>query len=153
MALGNPQLFFYDDFLGEITLDHHLGKNEDRRLLGILSRIRKTPGKLLVLATREYVLREAKHRHEILGDGDLEPLTCNVGARLQRHVLPMPGTDPDPRVAGPPHAPAHDLSARGTVEGRPEPVDRRPVRPPENRPNSQPADPSSADVATHSFKA
>ncbi|WP_158890768.1 restriction endonuclease [Amycolatopsis anabasis] len=74
-----PQLFFYDDFLGEIALDHHLGKNEDRRLLGVLRRIRKTPGKLLVLTTREYILREAKHRHETLDDGDLEPLTCDVG--------------------------------------------------------------------------
>jgi hypothetical protein len=74
-----PQLFFYDDFLGEIALDHHLSKNEDRRLLAVLRRIRKTPGKLLVLTTREYILREAKHRHEILDDGDLEPLTCDVG--------------------------------------------------------------------------
>ena len=75
----SPQLFFYDDFLGEIAFDHHLGKNEDRRLLGVLRRIRETPGKLLVLTTREYILREAKHRHETLDDGDLEPLTCDVG--------------------------------------------------------------------------
>nr|WP_158632615.1 restriction endonuclease [Amycolatopsis sp. WAC 01416] len=75
-----PQLFFYDDFLGEIALNHHLGKNEDRQLLRVLRRIRKTPGKLLVLTTREYILREAKRRHEILDDGDLEPLTCDVGA-------------------------------------------------------------------------
>ncbi|RJQ91851.1 nSTAND3 domain-containing NTPase [Amycolatopsis panacis] len=73
------QLFFYDDFLGEIALDHRLGKNEDRRLLRVLNRIRKAPDKLLVLTTREYILREAKHRHEILDDGDLEPLTCDVG--------------------------------------------------------------------------
>lgn len=73
-----PQLFLYDDFLGEIALNHYLGKNEDRRLLRVLRRIRKTPGKLLVLTTREYILREAKHRHEILDDGDLEPLTCDV---------------------------------------------------------------------------
>nr|WP_052477718.1 restriction endonuclease [Kibdelosporangium sp. MJ126-NF4]CEL13503.1 Uncharacterized protein y4cD [Kibdelosporangium sp. MJ126-NF4]CTQ99188.1 Uncharacterized protein y4cD [Kibdelosporangium sp. MJ126-NF4] len=77
---GTRQLFFYDDFLGEIALDHHLAKNEDRRLLRVLRRIRETPGKLLVLTTREYILREAKHRHEILDDGDLEPLTCDVGA-------------------------------------------------------------------------
>jgi hypothetical protein len=74
-----PQLFLYDDFLGEIALNHHLGKNEDRQLLRVLSRIRKTPGKLLVLTTREYILREAKLRHEILDDGDLERLTCDVG--------------------------------------------------------------------------
>lgn len=73
-----PQLFLYDDFLGEIAPNHYLGKNEDRRLLRVLRRIRKTPGKLLVLTTREYILREAKHRHEILDDGDLEPLTCDV---------------------------------------------------------------------------
>ncbi|MEU8633275.1 restriction endonuclease [Amycolatopsis sp. NPDC048633] len=75
---GTPQLFFYDDFLGQITLEHQLGKNEDRRLLRVMRRVRKTPGKLLLLTTREYILQEAKRRYESLDDGDLEPVTCDV---------------------------------------------------------------------------
>jgi hypothetical protein len=75
-----PQLFYYDDFLGQIALDHQLGKNEDRRLLRVMRRVRRTPGKLLVLTTREYILQEAKRRFESLDDGDLEPVTCDVQA-------------------------------------------------------------------------
>ncbi len=71
------QLFYYDDFLGQIAL---LGKNEDRRLLRVMRRVRRTPGKLLVLTTREYILQDAKRRYESLDDGDLEQVTCAVQA-------------------------------------------------------------------------
>lgn len=54
---GEPQIFIYDDFLGQTSLDDKLHKNEDSRLLSLIRRIRKDPTKRFVCTTREYVLQ------------------------------------------------------------------------------------------------
>ncbi|WP_435278974.1 restriction endonuclease [Streptomyces sp. 1222.5] len=66
-----PQIFFYDDFLGEITFAERLPKNEDRRLSDIIEKF-SAPGsnKKLILATREYILRDAKLNYERLSSLD-----------------------------------------------------------------------------------
>lgn len=66
-----PQIFFYDDFLGEITFAERLPKNEDRRLSDIIEKF-STPGsnKKLILTTREYILRDAKLNYQRLSDLD-----------------------------------------------------------------------------------
>ena len=60
------QVFFYDDFLGQTTLDEKLGKNEDGRLLSLMKRVGRDPRKRLILTTREYILAQAKQRYEKL---------------------------------------------------------------------------------------
>jgi DNA polymerase III delta prime subunit len=66
-----PQIFFYDDFLGEITFAERLPKNEDRRLSDIIEKF-SAPGssKKLILTTREYILRDAKLNYERLNNLD-----------------------------------------------------------------------------------
>lgn len=54
-----PQIFFYDDFLGQLSFSERLGKNEDSRLTDFIDRIRELKSKRLVLTTREYILRDA----------------------------------------------------------------------------------------------
>ncbi|MFI6534790.1 restriction endonuclease [Nonomuraea sp. NPDC050547] len=73
-----PQFFYYDDFLGQSSLDDKLGKNEDGRLLSALKRIQKSNNKRIVLTTREYILRQAQQRYERLSRYDLSPLVCVV---------------------------------------------------------------------------
>ncbi|MDX3337268.1 restriction endonuclease [Streptomyces sp. ME02-6979.5a] len=73
-----PQIFIYDDFLGQTSLDDKLHKNEDSRLLSIIRRIRADPTKRFVCTTREYVLQQARQRYERMDRGDLEPLTFTV---------------------------------------------------------------------------
>ncbi|MGW6789551.1 nSTAND3 domain-containing NTPase [Streptomyces chartreusis] len=66
-----PQIFFYDDFLGQITFAERLPKNEDKRLSDLIEKF-STGGsaKKLILTTREYILRDAKLNYERLGDLD-----------------------------------------------------------------------------------
>ena len=72
------QLFYYDDFLGRTVLGHKFGKNEDGRLLRVIARIRSTPGKLLVLTTRDYLLKQAEAEYGRLDEADLSPITLSV---------------------------------------------------------------------------
>ncbi|MEV7415808.1 restriction endonuclease [Streptomyces sp. NPDC089919] len=73
---GRPQLFHYDDFLGQTTLGEKLGKNEDARLLSLMDRVSRSPGKRFLLTTREYILAQAKQRYERLDQQRFDPLTC-----------------------------------------------------------------------------
>ncbi|MFH9428584.1 restriction endonuclease [Streptomyces sp. NPDC017615] len=75
---GEPQIFIYDDFLGQTSLDDKLHKNEDGRLLSLIRRIRKDSTKRFVCTTREYVLQRARQRYERMDRGDLDPLTFTV---------------------------------------------------------------------------
>ncbi|ANZ39426.1 hypothetical protein BBK82_28635 [Lentzea guizhouensis] len=71
------QVFVYDDFLGSTTLES-FRKNEDHRLLAAMRRIAATPGKALIMTTRGYILEQARQRHRVLGEADLDPLTSVV---------------------------------------------------------------------------
>ncbi|MEU7789905.1 restriction endonuclease [Amycolatopsis sp. NPDC049159] len=75
-----PQFFYYNDFLGRSTLGDKLGKNEDNRLLRVFERVRRTPGKRVVLTTRDYLLRQAERIHGALEEADLSPLTYFVSS-------------------------------------------------------------------------
>ncbi|WP_234310695.1 restriction endonuclease [Streptomyces sp. NRRL S-474] len=65
------QVFLYDDFLGSTTLDTPLNKNEDNRLLSVIREIQETPGKALVMTTRDYLLEHARLRHDRLAEPDV----------------------------------------------------------------------------------
>ncbi|MFE2991150.1 restriction endonuclease [Streptomyces sp. NPDC059262] len=79
---GDPQIFVYDDFLGQTSLDDKLHKNEDGRLLSLIRRIAKDHTKRFVCTTREYVLQQARQRYERLDRGDLDTLTFTVDLDL-----------------------------------------------------------------------
>ncbi|MDT0613620.1 nSTAND3 domain-containing NTPase [Streptomyces lancefieldiae] len=68
---GTRQVFLYDDFLGSTTLDTPLNKNEDNRLLSVIREIQETPGKALVMTTRDYLLEHARLRHDRLAEPDV----------------------------------------------------------------------------------
>ncbi|MER6813601.1 restriction endonuclease [Spirillospora sp. NPDC000708] len=72
------QIFYYDDFLGQTTLEDKLGKNEDSRLLTLLRRVHGASNKRFVLTTREYIFRQARQRYEKLARSDFSPMTCVV---------------------------------------------------------------------------
>ncbi|MEE1942310.1 restriction endonuclease [Streptomyces sp. TRM 70361] len=67
-----PQVFLYDDFLGQITFAERLSKNEDKRLSNLIEKISLGgSSKKLILTTREYILRDAKLNYERLNELDL----------------------------------------------------------------------------------
>lgn len=59
LDVDRPQVFVYDDFLGQLSFSERLGKNEDARLADFIDRIRELSSKRLILTTREYILRDA----------------------------------------------------------------------------------------------
>lgn len=80
-SVWNPeekQFFYYDDFLGQTALHEKLGKNEDDRLATFLRGVNKTPNKVVVLTTREYIFEQARSRYERLYRTEFDPWTCIV---------------------------------------------------------------------------
>lgn len=71
-----PQLFYYDDFLGQTAIDEKLGKNEDGRLISLMERVSRAPAKRFLLTTREYILAQAQQRYERLDRHRFDIMTC-----------------------------------------------------------------------------
>ncbi|MGW6203254.1 nSTAND3 domain-containing NTPase [Streptomyces sp. NPDC055089] len=61
-----PQIFYYDDFLGQTDLAETIGKNEDHRIAQFAEKVRRaTPGtKRFILTTREQIFRNAQERSD-----------------------------------------------------------------------------------------
>ncbi|WP_431867955.1 restriction endonuclease [Nocardiopsis eucommiae] len=68
-----PQLYLYDDFLGQTSAHEKLGKNEDSRILKTLSRVSRAHNKKFVLTTRDYILEQAKLQYEPVARFDFDP--------------------------------------------------------------------------------
>jgi hypothetical protein len=59
-----PQVFLYDDFLGQTASAEKLAKKEDARLVALIDRVGRSGNKRFILTTREYILRQAQFDHE-----------------------------------------------------------------------------------------
>ncbi len=66
------QVFYYDDFLGQISTGEKLGKNEDRALLQLIGAVSRAANKRFILTTREYILAQAKAEHEHLARSKID---------------------------------------------------------------------------------
>ncbi len=60
------QVIYYDDFLGQVTFSQKLEKNEDRRLLELMTHCKNSKNKRFILTTRDYILDQAVGAHEPL---------------------------------------------------------------------------------------
>lgn len=60
------QVIYYDDFLGQVTFSQKLEKNEDRRLLELMTHCKNSKNKRFILTTRDYILDQAMVAHEPL---------------------------------------------------------------------------------------
>jgi hypothetical protein len=76
---GTKQAFFFDDFLGTVSLAENLGRNQDAYVADFVHRIRRTPGKRLIMTTREYLLKEASDVYSRLRD--------NMEVEMSKYVL------------------------------------------------------------------
>ncbi|MBL4613473.1 MAG: ATP-binding protein [Magnetovibrio sp.] len=72
------QVIFYDDFLGQSSLSEKLNKNEDAGILRLLLQARKSKNLRIILATREYILNEAKQLYEKLSTPAIDVPKCIV---------------------------------------------------------------------------
>ena len=62
------QILFFDDFLGQNSLEAKFDRGEDSELVRLIRMVEDDPTKVFILTTRDYVLRQAKQSYERLGD-------------------------------------------------------------------------------------
>lgn len=76
------QVFFFDDFLGQTSLQEKLLKNEDKQLQQLIHACQKNPGtKRLILTTREHLFEQARQQHEVLARSGITIAACTVELR------------------------------------------------------------------------
>lgn len=84
---GKKQIFFFDDFLGKNFFDGKLQPNEDNKLVKFIEKIKKSPDKLLILATREYILNQAKLAFEAFRINNIEIAKCILDLDSYTNVI------------------------------------------------------------------
>ncbi len=73
---GEPQIFYFDDFMGSTFLGERgsgFNRNEDRAILEFMAMVRASPMARLVLTTRQHILSQAiaqseRMQHSEIGD-------------------------------------------------------------------------------------
>jgi hypothetical protein len=68
----SKQIFYYDDFLGQISEGEKLAKNEDSALLQLIDGIKHSKNKRFILTTREYILAQVRTQHEKLARSSVD---------------------------------------------------------------------------------
>jgi GTPase SAR1 family protein len=80
------QIFFFDDFLGKVSLDRKSLSNIDSELNRFIRKVKKTPNKRFVLTTRAYILEEARRISEYLSGSqvDVTKYVLDVGVYTRK---------------------------------------------------------------------
>jgi len=73
---GKKQVFFFDDFLGKIRFDAKHLINADSKIVRFIEKIKKSPDKILIFATREYILSQARNEFEAFNVANIEIAKC-----------------------------------------------------------------------------
>lgn len=73
-----PQVFYYDDFLGQTSLEQKLNRDEDRSILRFIEAAGEAKTPRLILTTREYILRQAKATYEALDRSHFDAEKCTI---------------------------------------------------------------------------
>ncbi len=78
LQTGKRQVFFYDDFMGQITFEEG-EKNFDSRIVKFINACQREKDKLFILTTREYILQQGLARYGRLKEGrGIEMSKCVV---------------------------------------------------------------------------
>lgn len=81
------QIFLFDDFLGRNFFDaKDLQKNDDK-IIKFINKIKNSPDKVLILATREYILNQAKEIYEAFKINDIEIAKCVIDLSTYTKVI------------------------------------------------------------------
>lgn len=76
--MGKRQVFFYDDFLGQVTLENG-EKNFDSHIVSFIKACQRENDKLFILTTREYILQQGIARYSRFNAGKgIEMSKCVV---------------------------------------------------------------------------
>jgi hypothetical protein len=72
------QVFFFDDFLGKNVFLAKQYQGVDDKIVKFIEKIKKTPNKLLIFSTREYILRQAMTTFESFSTSEIEMAKCVI---------------------------------------------------------------------------
>lgn len=75
---GKKQIFLFDDFLGTNFLEKNLNNNEEKKIVRFIEKVSKSKNKIIILATREYILAQAKQKYDIFNNPSLEFAKCII---------------------------------------------------------------------------
>lgn len=83
-----PKFYYYDDFLGQTSLsEKFFNKNEENKLLSFMQRIGRSDKSVMVLTTREYILKQASMVYEAFDRARLEHNKCIIDlAKYSRRI-------------------------------------------------------------------
>lgn len=74
---GRKQLFYFDDFLGANFFNVNEVGFEDK-IISFIQKVKRTPDKLFILSTREYILSTARRQYEKFGLKNIEIAKCTI---------------------------------------------------------------------------
>lgn len=74
----NKQLFYYDDFLGQTTLEDKLNKNEDSQIIKFIDTVGRNKNSKFILTTREYIINQAKLIYEKISNFNFDISKCSI---------------------------------------------------------------------------
>lgn len=75
---GKKQIFLFDDFLGTNFLENNLNNNEEKKIVRFIEKVSKSKNKIIILATREYILAQAKQKYDVFNNPSLEFAKCII---------------------------------------------------------------------------
>lgn len=73
---AEKQVFYYDDFLGQTSLEYKLNKNEEQKIIRFIESVNNSKNTKLILTTREYILNQAKATYEKLENSVIDTHKC-----------------------------------------------------------------------------
>lgn len=86
-AEGKKQVFFFDDFLGRNFFDSKGIHNNDNKIVKFIEKVKKSSDKFLILATREYILNQAKIVYESFNIHNIEMAKCVLDLSTYTNVI------------------------------------------------------------------
>lgn len=83
---GRKQVFYFDDFLGAITLDLKSSRNADSAIVNFIDRIKNDSKKKLILTCRTTLLNQAKQVSEKISDSKIDIAKHEVHIKDYRDI-------------------------------------------------------------------
>lgn len=83
---GRKQVFYFDDFLGSITLDLKSSRNADSAIVNFIDMIKNDSQKKLILTCRTTLLNQAKQTSEKINDSKIDIAKHEVHVKDYRNI-------------------------------------------------------------------
>jgi len=84
---NKKQVFFFDDFLGRNFFESKGILNNESKIINFIEKIKKSHDKFLILATREYILNQAKNVYEQFQIKQIKIAKCTLDLSTYTNII------------------------------------------------------------------